>query len=69
MPDPGDDIGGYQVHQSKVRTTPPHIQVQPRQKYDGDHGEGDEDQCQQGVQLTQPGVALGRLQKHLDEIE
>ena len=69
MPDPGDDICGYQVHQSKVRTTPPHIQVQPRQKYDGDHGEGYEEQSQQGVQLAQPGVALGRLQKHLDEIE
>ena len=69
MPDPGDDISGYQVHESKVRAAPPNIQVEPRQKDDGDHGEADEEDGKQGVQLAQARVALGWLQKHLDQVE
>ena len=69
MPDPGNDISGHQVHESKVRASPPNIQVEPRQKDDGEHGEGDKEQGQHSVQLAQHRVALRRLKDHLNEVE
>ena len=69
MPDPGNDISGHQVHESKVRASPPNIQVQPRQKDDGHHGETDKGDRQQGVHLAEARVALRWLQQHLDQVE
>ena len=69
MPDPDNDIRGHHMHESKMRSPPTHIEVQPRQKDDGEHGEGDKEQGQHSVQLAQHRVALRRLKDHLNEVE
>ena len=69
MPDPSHSIGGDNVHESKVRTSPSQEEVQSWKKDDDDHGEADEHDRQQGVHLAHCGVALSGLDEHLDEVE